>query len=117
MTLDPRTVARARRRATRGPNVASSAPPEAHIRDQETTSLELTDLRRFGGKDASAALRAQIGEKPPADCIFRPVSRLSPGERDLADRQGRQSDGRHHGGAGRGNSNHGPRQRSVSSSR
>ena len=51
---------------TRGPNVASSAPPEAHIRDQDY-GVELTELRRHGGKDASAALRAQIGDKPPAE--------------------------------------------------
>ena len=50
----------ARRRAD-----ASSEPPSAHPRSR-ITSLELTELRRFGGKDASAALRAQIREKPAA---------------------------------------------------
>jgi hypothetical protein len=56
-----RSTRRGARSATRDARAeASSASPEAHIRDQELP------IRLFGGKDASAALRAKIGEKPAA---------------------------------------------------
>ena len=61
MMFDPRAVARARRRATRGPNVASAVRPEAHIRDQElrpTPPPEQQTAAPVGGHAASSASRS-----------------------------------------------------------
>ena len=58
MMLDPRALALGDARRGR------TWRPLRRLR--RTSSLELTELRRLGGKDASAALRAQIGDKPPA---------------------------------------------------
>jgi len=42
-----------------------STPPEARIPIKNYRAW-VNELRRLGGKDANAALRAQIGDKPPA---------------------------------------------------
>ena len=43
-----------------------STPPEARIPIKNYRAW-VNELRRLGGKDANAALRAQIGDKPPAE--------------------------------------------------